>query len=106
MKSEMTSEEEPYSLLKSYFGIERRTFFVFLALIAGALLVATCIYVAIFGFDNWRTNMARAGSLMIINAPAAPYVAPAATPFTSPNCNRMVNFNPPAGTPPPTGIGL
>lgn len=88
----MNNREESFSMLRDYMGFDKRTLFIFLALVAGVFVVVTGIYIAIFGFQEWETNMQRAGSMMIANydAPVAPGLAPAAaTPavqYTCPNC--------------------
>jgi type IV secretory pathway TrbD component len=61
------NREESFSLLHDYMGIDRRTLLIFTALVVGVTVVVTGIYVAIFGFDTWTTNMERAGSMMVAN---------------------------------------
>ncbi len=102
----MRAHDESHSLLDDYFGFDRKTLLVFLGLVASVMFVVTCIYVAIFGFDNWKTNMARAGSMMIANfdapvtgtteqfiGPGAPRSAPGAVPaaaqYICPNCGAV-----------------
>jgi predicted RNA-binding Zn-ribbon protein involved in translation (DUF1610 family) len=102
----MDNREESFSMLRDYMGFDRRTLFVFLALVAGVFIVVTGIYIAIFGFQEWETNMQRAGSMMIANydAPVAPRLAPAAAvpavQFSCPNCGAvgLPRWNP-GGTP-------
>jgi hypothetical protein len=102
------NQEESFSALKEYFGIEKRTLLIFTALVVGVLVVVTVIYVAIFGFREWKTNMKHAGSMIMAkfdkpatglpqnatcpgaNRPSAPCyvpaVAPAPGPYTCPQC--------------------
>lgn len=61
-----SDEREPTGLLREYLGFRARPALIFAALIIGALAVVTAIYVSIFGFDTWSTNMQRAGSMMVI----------------------------------------
>ena len=75
----MSDQTESYSLLNDYVGIDKRTTVIFLSLIIGIFIVVTCIYVAIFGLQNWTSNMKRAGSMMIANFDA-PLSVPQAIP--------------------------
>ncbi len=111
----MTSEDKSVGMLQDYLGLDGKTMITFTGLVVSVLVVVTGIYVSIFGFDTWKTNMKRAGSLMVINAqqpvngaqpgmnngmalpaaarmpaPATPYAVPlappAATQFVCPAC--------------------
>ena len=102
----MKSQDESFSMLRDYIGFDRRTLLIFLALVAGVFVVVTGIYIAIFGFKDWETNMQRAGSMMVANfntpatggiedltGPRAPRPRPAAVPaavqYTCPNCGAV-----------------
>ena len=63
----MKSQEEFEGALSGYFGIDKRTWAIFFGLVFGVVIVVTCIYVAIFGFDSWKTSMAGAGSMLLSN---------------------------------------
>jgi len=69
-----SDEAELFHLLRVYLGIDQRTAALFVALVVAAVATVTGIYIAIFGFDRWRTDMSRAGSMMI-----ATYATPVAT---------------------------
>ena len=75
----MKSDKESGSLLRDYFGLDGRMLLTFAGLVAGVLVVVTGIYVAIFGYDDWKKDMKQAGSMMVagFNAPANGAVAPA-----------------------------
>ena len=64
----MTNEEKPVGMVQDYLGLDGKTMITFTGLVVSVLVVVTGIYVSIFGFDTWTTNMKRAGSLMVINA--------------------------------------
>jgi hypothetical protein len=55
------------SLVKDYFGFDTKTVLTFLGLVTLVIVVVTFIYVSIFGFDNWKTSMSQAGSMMLAN---------------------------------------
>jgi len=66
----MSSRPEPNGLLDAYLNINRHRMFICLALVCGVTVVVTLIYIAVFGFQSWKSNMKQAGSMMIINFPA------------------------------------
>ena len=61
--------EEPVGLLSLYFNFSSYRLLLFLGIVILTTLVVTGIYVSIFGFDNWKSNMSQAGSLMLANFP-------------------------------------
>jgi predicted RNA-binding Zn-ribbon protein involved in translation (DUF1610 family) len=116
----MDNNHEPTGLLEIYFGFNATKILTFLVLVIGIVVVVTAIYVAVFGFDNWKSSMQQAGSLMLsdFNQPVAPgavtgpggggvplYTAPqplTATPrvaaqFRCPNCGTVGLPNTSAG---------
>ena len=102
------NQDKPMSTLEEYLGFSAGKIMIFCGLVLGVVVIVTGIYVAIFGFDNWKSSMQQAGSMMLANfdpvpapgtgvvitpqvavppvaqvAPAAPV---AATQFVCPNC--------------------
>lgn len=63
----MKNQEEPASAFRDYFGFDTRTLAIFFGLVVGVVVVVTAIYVSIFGFDNWKSNMSQASSMMLLN---------------------------------------
>jgi len=63
----MNSEDEHIGLIQEYFGFDQRRVLISLAMVAGVAVVVTLIYVAIFGFDTWKSNMKQAGNMMVVN---------------------------------------
>ncbi len=82
----MEHQEESVSLVEDYLGVGRRTLYLLLAIAACALVATTGIYIGIYGFRHWKTNMDRAGSAMVINYDA-PTAVPAAAQYVCPNCS-------------------
>jgi len=102
----MKNEEESSSVIKEYFGFDARSLAIFFGLVVGVIVVVTGIYVAVFGFKSWSTNMEQAGTLLLtgtgapVGAPVAGagqlgtpnYAAgtvPTATQYRCPNCGGM-----------------
>ena len=104
----MKINEERAGVLSDYFGLDTRTLVTFFCLVVGVVIVVTGIYVAIFGFDNWKSSMSQAGSMMLSNfndpnaatgrtigpaGPVSPAVAPLAAPtgaqYSCPNCGAV-----------------
>ncbi len=104
----MNNHEEPTNVFADYFGFDMRTLATFSGLVIGVVVVVTGIYVAIFGFDNWRSSMSQAGALMLSNvqapnaatgmptAPVGPAVSAPASPtarsgaqYSCPNCGAV-----------------
>ena len=76
----MINQEETEGAFSDYFGFDMRTLGIFSGLVVGVVVVVTGIYIAIFGFDSWKSSMSQAGSLMLsnLNTPnAAAGTAPA-----------------------------
>jgi len=63
----MKNHEEPASALSDYLGFDRRKLAIFSGLVAAVVVVVTGIYVSIFGFDSWKSNMSQASSMMLSN---------------------------------------
>lgn len=61
--------EKPVGLLNLYFNFNSYKLLLFLGIVVLTTLVVTGIYVSIFGFDSWQSNMSQAGSLMLANFP-------------------------------------
>jgi len=111
----MKNEEESSSVIKDYFGFDARSLAIFFGLVIGVILVVTGIYVAVFGFESWSTNMEQAGTLLLTAAPVdasgagagqpgAPSYSmgngPAAAQYRCPNCGGMcAPLRDQAGTP-------
>lgn len=64
---EFETENESLNLLEDYLGIEKKHLSILIAIMASVFVLVTGIYIALFGFQHWRTNMSRAGSMMVIN---------------------------------------
>jgi len=89
MEIPVKDQEESVSLVEDYLGIGKRTLYILLAITACALVATTGIYIGIYGFRHWRTNMNRATEAMVINF-NAPTTAPAAAQYVCPNCQVTV----------------
>lgn len=63
----MRDQKESLGVLKTYFGIDKSSMLIFSVLVVGVFIVVTGIYVAIFGYKNWKSNMESAGSMMVAN---------------------------------------
>lgn len=61
--------EKSVGVLNLYFSFNSAKLLLFLGIVVLTALVVTGIYVSIFGFDNWKSNMSQAGSLMLANFP-------------------------------------
>jgi predicted RNA-binding Zn-ribbon protein involved in translation (DUF1610 family) len=85
METQIKDTDESVPLLEDYLGMGRRTLYTLLALVAGAFVVATFVYIALYGFQSWKTNMARAGSQMVINYDV-PVAAQNDFQYVCPNC--------------------
>ena len=107
----MNVDKKSFNLIREYTGIDRKTLFTFMGLVLIVFVVVTGIYVAIFGFNTWATNMEQAGSMMIANfdvpvngntmvanfddrTPGVPIAgrvirAPAAVQYSCPNCGAV-----------------
>jgi hypothetical protein len=72
----MNSHEQPNSLLRDYLGFDRHVLMKFAGLVAAVVFVVTGLYVAIFGFDTWASNMEQAGSMMLANFDPPPPAPP------------------------------
>jgi hypothetical protein len=66
-----THSEKPAGLLNLYFHFNGHKLLLFFGIVFLTILVVTGIYVSIFGFDIWKSNMSQAGSLMLANFPTA-----------------------------------
>lgn len=84
-KPTLPDNEPSLKLLEHYLGIDAKTSYIIIGLVAIGLVVATGIYIGTFGFQHWRTNMNRAGDMMVINFDlpmAAQPMAPTGNPLT------------------------
>jgi len=114
----MNDHDKQTSTFMDYFGLNGRTLAIFWGLVICVVVVVTAIYVLIFGFDSWRSNMSQASSLMLTNVdvpgaeagPAAAAVMPAAGPtgaqYVCPTCGAVgLPRWSPDGTPTCPGCG-
>jgi predicted RNA-binding Zn-ribbon protein involved in translation (DUF1610 family) len=94
----MKTNQESFSYINEYIGIDKRKLIIFFSLLLGVFVVVTGIYVAIFGYQDWKTNMQRAGSMMVANfdqpqVPASPVIGvPAVQPTLAPSYQPTVQY--------------
>jgi len=93
--------EKPLGLLNLYFNFNSYKLLLFLGIVVLTTLVVTGIYVSIFGFNSWQSNMSQAGSLMLANFPTP--IANTVDPNTSGSIASQPNASgvatPPAAAP-------
>ena len=64
---QMKTQDENPGMFEDYFGFDIKTLFVFGGLVVAVIVIVTVLYISIFGFQNWKSNMNQASALLLSN---------------------------------------
>ena len=83
------SHDERFSFVREYFNTEPRKLAKLVALVLGAFLVVTLLYVGLVGYDKWSTSMNEASHMVWASYTPAAAQVPLSTPTREPGASTL-----------------